>query len=1035
MNRIQSLGNQPRRSLLLYGAIGAIVVLIIAGLLLPPISLLERVGATCSGTTLDTNNPAITTEDGLTIALADAAHPVTLKLATAAQNQYEKRTAGDELAAAQDAQPVQLALRSPIYQINPCSSDPVSASIAIQLPNDAADETYDLYAWDGQQWSWLGAYVDPQSKTAAAQVSQLPKTVALFQTASVAPAVSTQVTPGQMLPAGIAKNLTEAYVAGWTLADDGSLLATAGELPKLGKAKEFALVRSAEAAPVRKILASEEATQAHLDALAELAGRSTFAGLAIDYRGLPADEREAFTHFVRQLKTRLAEKNKQLAVVLPAPAIDVNGAPDTAGYDWPELGAAVDIVQADFGQDPANYLTGKAGYALVDWAPTQVSRYKFQPIFSVASLNTIAGGKTTEVPFAAAIKPLGQFSITGSISITPGAPFTLTLGNPTQVSDFDYDAQTRTYRFKYVTNGAPIETVVKTARSLANQLSLLLPRHMRGVVITGLEGDVEPVSLASALIGYRQQSVPQDLPSPLDMRWEIMLANGKVVSTTRPITDTTFVWTAPDVAGPLSIKALVGSQLHGSSQLEIASSISDTLALSSTATTTATLSSTSTVTTTAIAACPSSKYLADVTVSDGTKVKNKEQFKKTWKVSNDNACDWPADTALVFVSGERMGTPDTVKVGKVAPGAEVEVSVDLTAPEQYGNYTGLWQLRSGQSNFGTLLSTVIQAGDPPAGAVTAGASGPIRSAGNIGGFEIGGQVNSFSRPDLMKRAGMTWVKVQSHGGDESGAINVAHANGFKILLSVLGDRGEAMDPNYQGAYAADLAKMAAAGADAIEVWNEPNIDREWPAGQINGANYTQLLAKAYNAIKAANPNTLVVSAAPAPTGFWGAAGCADSGCNDDAFMHQMAAAGAANYMDCVGAHHNSGTTSPSVSSGRPEGNHYSWYFLPTLNLYFGAFGGARKVCFTELGYLSPEGYPSLRSTAPAFAWAENTTVAQQAQWLAEAASISGSSGKVRLMIVFNVDFDYYGSDPQAGYAIIRQGGSCPACDALGAVMR
>ena len=38
------------------------------------------------------------------------------------------------------------------------------------------------------------------------------------------------------------------------------------------------------------------------------------------------------------------------------------------------------------------------------------------------------------------------------------------------------------------------------------------------------------------------------------------------------------------------------------------------------------------------------------------------------------------------------------------------------------------------------------------------------------------------------------------------------------------------------------------------------------------------------------------------------------------------------------------------------------------------------------------------------------------------------------MIVFNVDFDYYGADPQAGYAIIRKGGGCPACDALGAVV-
>jgi hypothetical protein len=372
-------------------------------------------------------------------------------------------------------------------------------------------------------------------------------------------------------------------------------------------------------------------------------------------------------------------------------------------------------------------------------------------------------------------------------------------------------------------------------------------------------------------------------------------------------------------------------------------------------------------------------------------------------------------------------------VGKVVSGTEKEISVQLKAPEQYGNYTGLWQLKSAQGNFGTQMSAVIVAGDPPPGTILAGSPPPVAPGGTSGGFEIGGQING-SPFGAMRQAGMKWIKVQSRGGDESGAINMAHANGFKILLSVLGDRGSVMDPNYQDGYARDLAKMAAAGADAIEVWNEPNIDREWPTGQVNGANYTQLLAKAYNAIKGANLGTIVISAAPAPTGFWGAAGCADNGCNDDAFLNQMAAAGAAKYMDCIGAHHNSGTTSPSVTSGRPEGNHYSWYFLPTLNLYYGAFGGARKVCFTELGYLSPEGYPSLASTAPNFAWAANTTVAQQAQWLAEAASISGNSGKVRLMIVFNVDFDYYGSDPQAGYAIIRPGGSCPACASLGAVV-
>jgi hypothetical protein len=287
----------------------------------------------------------------------------------------------------------------------------------------------------------------------------------------------------------------------------------------------------------------------------------------------------------------------------------------------------------------------------------------------------------------------------------------------------------------------------------------------------------------------------------------------------------------------------------------------------------------------------------------------------------------------------------------------------------------------------------------------------------------------------MKKAGMTWIKVQTFaGGNAAGIINMAHNAGFKVLLGVLGDKSRVTEPGYQAEYAQSVASMAAAGADAIEVWNEPNIDREWPNGQVSGATYTQLLAKAYNAIKAANPGTMVVSAALAPTGFF-AGGCQAGGCNDDVFLQQMAAAGAANYMDCVGAHHNSGATSPAASSGHPAGGtHYSWYFAPTMNLYYNAFGGARKVCFTEFGYLTDEGYAPLEQAAPAFAWAKDVTLAQQAQWLAEAAAMSINSGKVRIMIIWNVDFTNYDSDPMAGYAIIRPGDSCPACDSLGAVV-
>ncbi|MCC7360451.1 MAG: hypothetical protein IT317_13295 [Anaerolineales bacterium] len=299
-----------------------------------------------------------------------------------------------------------------------------------------------------------------------------------------------------------------------------------------------------------------------------------------------------------------------------------------------------------------------------------------------------------------------------------------------------------------------------------------------------------------------------------------------------------------------------------------------------------------------------------------------------------------------------------------------------------------------------------------------------------GTFELGGQVPGvIGHPAQMQQAGMKWVKFQVRGGGAD-YIAAAHGAGFKVLLSVIGDKARVTDPAYMDEYAGWVAGLAAAGADAIEVWNEPNIEHEWPEGQINAATYTQLLAKAYNAIKAANGGTLVISGGPAPTGAEGA--FPGKVVNDDRYLREMAAAGAANYMDCIGAHFNQGTTSPNdVTGANLNGYHYSYYFWPMVDTYWGAFGGTRPVCFTELGYLTSEGFGALPG---GFAWGATTSLAEQAQWLAEAASLAGNSGQVRLMIVWNVDFTQYGVDPQAGYAIVRPDGSCPACASLGAVV-
>lgn len=299
-----------------------------------------------------------------------------------------------------------------------------------------------------------------------------------------------------------------------------------------------------------------------------------------------------------------------------------------------------------------------------------------------------------------------------------------------------------------------------------------------------------------------------------------------------------------------------------------------------------------------------------------------------------------------------------------------------------------------------------------------------------GPMEIGAQVpNRLGSTEIqyLEQAEMTWIKVQGRPGVSfTGLISDAHAAGFKVLMSVVGDKSQIMTESYRAIYVDYLAALARDGADAIEVWNEPNLPHEWPVGQINGANYTSLLQLAYPEIKAANSNTIVISASPAPTGAFGAGGCTDNGCNDDEFYRQMAVAGAAAYADCIGVHYNEGIISPTRSSGDPRDNYPTRYFGSNLNRAMANFPGM-VACFTEIGYLSPEGYGTLSAN---FAWAQDTSVAEQAEWIAQAAVLSSQLGNVRLFIVFNLNFSSFGADPQGGYGLVRPDGTCPGCNTL-----
>ena len=249
---------------------------------------------------------------------------------------------------------------------------------------------------------------------------------------------------------------------------------------------------------------------------------------------------------------------------------------------------------------------------------------------------------------------------------------------------------------------------------------------------------------------------------------------------------------------------------------------------------------------------------------------------------------------------------------------------------------------------------------PPPGQPTAT---PVSGTQPTVGFSYGIQVH-LPGQDMaavaaqVKDLGMTWVKQQiewkvyepaARGQIDfatlDAMVNALNGQGLKILFSVVKAPGWARNTtqedgppaNFQD-YANFVGALAArykGKVQAYEIWNEQNLRREWNGRPLSAASYVQMLAAAYNAIKAADPSAIVVAGAPAPTGFNDGVNAID----DRVYVQQMYAAGVAAYSDALGAHPNGWANPPnSVCCNNTPGvpthdDHRSFFFRHTLEDY------------------------------------------------------------------------------------------------------
>ncbi|MBK8135672.1 MAG: protein kinase [Chloroflexi bacterium] len=315
-------------------------------------------------------------------------------------------------------------------------------------------------------------------------------------------------------------------------------------------------------------------------------------------------------------------------------------------------------------------------------------------------------------------------------------------------------------------------------------------------------------------------------------------------------------------------------------------------------------------------------------------------------------------------------------------------------------------------------------------------SNPVRVS-SLRPAMMGIQANWYVSPDQWQQVldyagpvGVGWIKLQADWGvlepspgqlgENFGlfasAIRDAKSRGYRVLVSVAkaptwartgstGLDGPPDDPADLAAFLTAMLDEVGGQIDAIEVWNEPNVRREWDtqALEFNGAGYMQLFAAAYDAIRAFPRPITVITAGLAPTAT------GSHSINDRAYLRQMYRAGLEDFKDIsVGVHPYSWSNAPEERCCDPSGagwdDQRQFFMLDTLASYRAIMREYnhtfRKLWATEFGWAT---WQDLPATAPE-SWMTHLTADQQADYILDAFRIAQGLDFMGPMFLWNLNF-------------------------------
>jgi hypothetical protein len=231
-------------------------------------------------------------------------------------------------------------------------------------------------------------------------------------------------------------------------------------------------------------------------------------------------------------------------------------------------------------------------------------------------------------------------------------------------------------------------------------------------------------------------------------------------------------------------------------------------------------------------------------------------------------------------------------------------------------------------------------------------------------------------------------------------------------------------------FCGDLAARYKGRVAGYQVWNEPNLDREWNKQPPNAAAYVRMLQACYEAVKKADPDAIVISAGLAPTGGDGTANAVP----DEQYLWDMYKAGAAKYYDVLGLNAPGYRSAPETPLDDPslDGNRWQAFrHVEDMRAIMVANNeGEKQIAILEMGWtIDPRDTITVNGTATPnpYRW-HSVTEQQQADYLVRAYAYAASHWRpwVGLMVtIYMADPGWTQNDEEYWWSVEYQAPDYP----------